>query len=103
VHPLIYCSFASIGHADMMWSIVSSNWWQSLHLLSVSVLSIFVAKYLVCNAWSCAATISLSVSAFKSPFVSLLLLLLSSSTATTTTLTLGVISPCITCSIFRSG
>jgi hypothetical protein len=36
----IYCSFASIGPADMMWSVVSSNWWQSLHLLSVFV-SIF--------------------------------------------------------------
>jgi hypothetical protein len=62
----IYCSFASTGHADMMWSIVSSNWWHSRHLLSVSVFRIFVAKYFVFNAWSCAATISLSVSAFKS-------------------------------------
>jgi hypothetical protein len=41
----------------MMWSIVSSNWWQSRHLLSVSVFNIFVAKYFVFNAWSCAATI----------------------------------------------
>jgi hypothetical protein len=53
VHPLtlsclfIYRSFASIGHADMMWSIVSSNWWQSLHLLSVSVFSIFVVLLLL--------------------------------------------------------
>jgi len=39
----IYCSFASIGHADIMWSNVSSNCWQSLHLLSVSVFNIFVA------------------------------------------------------------
>ena len=39
----VYCSFASIGHADIMWSIVSSNYLQSLHLLSVSVLNIFVA------------------------------------------------------------
>jgi hypothetical protein len=31
---VIYCSFASIGHADIMWSIVSSNFWRSLHLLS---------------------------------------------------------------------
>ena len=62
----VYCSFAIIGHADIMWSIVSSNCWQSLHLLSVSVLNIFVAWYFV-NAWSCAATISLSVSAFRSP------------------------------------
>ena len=63
----VYCSFASIGHADM-WSIVSSNCWQSLHLLSVSVFNIFVAYYFICNTWSCAATISLSVSAFRSPF-----------------------------------
>jgi len=41
----MYCSFASIGHADIMWSIGSSNCWQSLHLLSVSVFSIFVAYY----------------------------------------------------------
>ena len=39
----VYCSFAIIGHADIMWSIVSTNCWQSLHLLSVSVLNIFVA------------------------------------------------------------
>jgi len=32
-----YCSFASIGHADIVWSVVSSNCWRSLHLLSVSV------------------------------------------------------------------
>ena len=38
----MYCSFASIGHADIMWSIVSSNCWPSLHLLSVSVYNIFV-------------------------------------------------------------
>jgi len=38
----MYYSFASIGHADIMWSIVSSNCWQSLHLLSVSVFNIFV-------------------------------------------------------------
>jgi len=60
----VYCSFASIGHADIMWSIASSNCWQSLHLLSVSAFSIFVAYYFICNAWSCAATISLSVSGF---------------------------------------
>jgi len=34
----MYCSFASIGHADIIWSIVSSNCWQSLHLLSVLLL-----------------------------------------------------------------
>ena len=38
-----------------------------LHLLSVSVCNIFVAWYLVCNAWSCAAIISLPVSPFRSP------------------------------------
>jgi len=72
----MYCSFASIGHADIMWSIVSSNCWQSLHLLSVSVSNIFVVQYFVCSVWSCAATISLSVSAFRSPFDIFLLLLL---------------------------
>ena len=64
----MYCSFAGIGHADIMRSIVSSNCWQSLHLLSVSAFNIFVAQYSVCNARSCATNISLSVSAFKSPF-----------------------------------
>ena len=39
------CSFASIGHADIMWSIVSSNCWQSLHLLSVSVFKIYYYCY----------------------------------------------------------
>jgi len=38
-----YCSFASIWHADIIWSIVSSNCWHSLHLLSVAVFNIFVA------------------------------------------------------------
>jgi len=41
----MYCSFPSIGHADIMWFIVSSNCWQSLHMLSVSVSNIFVAYY----------------------------------------------------------
>jgi len=27
----MYCSFASIGHADIMWHIVSSNCWKSLY------------------------------------------------------------------------
>ena len=36
----MYCSFANIGHAYIIWSTVSSNCWQSLHLLSVSVFSI---------------------------------------------------------------
>ena len=44
----MYCSFASIGHADVMWSIFSSKCWHSLHLLSVSVYNIFVARYFVC-------------------------------------------------------
>jgi hypothetical protein len=39
----MYCSFASIGHPDIVCSVVSSNCWQSLHLLSVSVFNIFVA------------------------------------------------------------
>ena len=52
----MYCSVASIGHAGVMLSIVS-----------VSVCSIFVAWYFVCNACCCAATILLSVSAFSSP------------------------------------
>jgi len=49
----MYRSFASIGHADIMWSIVSSNCWHSLHLLSVSVFNflshniLFVAPGLV--------------------------------------------------------
>ena len=38
----MYCSFAIIGHADIIWSIVSSNCWQSLHLLSVSVFNILL-------------------------------------------------------------
>ena len=42
VHTLYHVFFASIGHADIMWSIVSSSCWQSLHLLSVSVFNIFV-------------------------------------------------------------
>jgi hypothetical protein len=39
----MYCPFASTGHADIIWSTVSSNCWQSQHLLSVSVFKIFVA------------------------------------------------------------
>jgi hypothetical protein len=30
-----------------MWSTVSSNWWHSLHLLSVSVFNTFVAQLLL--------------------------------------------------------
>jgi hypothetical protein len=65
-----YCSFVSMGHADMIRSIVSSNCWHSVHLLSVSVCSILVAWYFICNACSYAATISLSVSTFRSPLYS---------------------------------
>jgi putative copper export protein len=53
-HPLSclfrYCSFAIIGHACMMCSIVLSNCLHILHLLSVSACNIFVAGYLVHNA-----------------------------------------------------
>ena len=37
-----YCSFASIGLADIIWSIVSSSCWHSLHLLSVSVCIVII-------------------------------------------------------------
>ena len=36
----MYCSFAGIGHADIMCSTVSSDCWHSLHLLSVAVWNI---------------------------------------------------------------
>ena len=62
----MYCSFAHIGHADVMWFIVLSYRWRSLHLLSVSFWNILVTRYLVCNAWSCTAIIPLSHSAFRS-------------------------------------
>ena len=39
----------------------------SLHLLSLSAGNIFVAWYLVCNAWSSSAIIPLSVSPTRSP------------------------------------
>jgi len=67
IMPFYILFFASAGHADIKRYIVSLSFWQSLHLLSVSVLSNFVAKYFVFNAWSCAATISFLVSAFNSP------------------------------------
>ena len=63
----MFSYFDNIGYADMVWSIVSSNLWCSLHLLSVSVCNIFIAWNFVCNAWSCGANISLSVSAFRFP------------------------------------
>jgi hypothetical protein len=61
----MYCSVASVRHADMMCSTVSSNFWHSLHWLSVSVS--VSASYFVCNAWSFAAIISRSVSLVRSP------------------------------------
>jgi hypothetical protein len=42
---LMCCSFANIGHADIMCSTVSWNWWHNLHLRSFSVCNIFVALY----------------------------------------------------------
>jgi len=62
----MYRSFASIVHTDMTCSVVTSNCSHSPHLLSVSVCNIFVARHFVCNALSCVAIISLSVSPFKS-------------------------------------
>jgi hypothetical protein len=62
----IYCYFVNIWHSDVMWSIVSSYCWHSLHLPPVFVFSIFVAWCLVCNAWSCVSVTSRSVSAFRS-------------------------------------
>ena len=52
--------FFQYCHAVIMWSTLSSNCRHSPHFLSVSVCNIFVA-------WSCAAVISLSVSALSSP------------------------------------
>ena len=66
----MYCSFACIGHADVMCSTVSSNCLWGLHLLFVAVCNIFVSLYLVCNAWSYAAAVSLLVSPFRSALVS---------------------------------
>lgn len=63
----VYCCFTSIRHADIIWSTLPSYFRHTVHLLSASVFSIFVAYYLLCSAWSCAAVISLSVSASKSP------------------------------------
>ena len=57
--PFVYCSSANIGYADVMCSTVSSNYLHGLHLLSVSICNIFVALYLICNAWACAVIILL--------------------------------------------
>ena len=43
----MYRSFARIGHADIMCSSVSSNCWQSLHLLSVSVFELLLLLLLL--------------------------------------------------------
>ena len=58
----MYCSFAHVGHVDVMFSTVSSNCLEILHLLSVSVCNTFVPCYLFCNARSRAAITALSVS-----------------------------------------
>jgi hypothetical protein len=51
-----------------MWSLVSSYYWHSSHLLSVFVFSLFVGSCLVYSTWSCATNISLSFSTFRCPF-----------------------------------
>ena len=52
--------FASMGHA-VTWSVVLSSCWHSVYFLFLFVIFSFVV---VCNAWSCAAVTSLTVSAF---------------------------------------
>ena len=47
---LIYCLFASIGHADVMCSTATSNFGHILYLPSISVCSIFVTWYFVVMA-----------------------------------------------------
>ena len=92
----MYCSFASTGHAHIMCSIVSPTSWHHRHLKSVSVCNIFVARYFVCNAWSCPATISVSVSSFRSPLYSL------SNVSVISCLSMLLMYwPCITLSIFN--
>ena len=59
----LYCSFAYIGHANKMWSVVSSNCWNSLHLLSL----LFVIYLLHDILFVICCIISLSVSCFRSP------------------------------------
>jgi len=39
----MYCSFASIGHADIMWSIVSSNFFCKVCTCYLSPCSIFLS------------------------------------------------------------
>jgi hypothetical protein len=41
----MYCYFAKIGHADIMRSIISSNCWHSLLLLSVSVCNLLLLEF----------------------------------------------------------
>ena len=50
-----------------MWPVVLSHCWPSLHLLTVAVGNILLARYFVCNARSCTAIASLPVSPFRSP------------------------------------
>ena len=45
----MYCSLpAHIGHADTLWYVVSSYCWHSQHLLSLFVIYVHMAWYLVC-------------------------------------------------------
>ena len=39
----MYCSVASIGHADIMWSIVSSNYYYYYYYYYVSFVSVYEA------------------------------------------------------------
>ena len=63
----VYYSFTSIRHAYIIWSTLPSYFRHTVHFPSASIFSISVACYLLCSAWSCAAIISLSVSASRSP------------------------------------
>ena len=56
----LYGSFVSIGRSDMKCSSVSSNFLQGLHCYLFRF--VIFLLHLVCNAWSCAAIISLSLS-----------------------------------------
>jgi len=57
----MYCSFAGIGHADIMWSTVSSNCWQSLHLLSVSVFIIIIIIIIIITCRRGGGTVRMSI------------------------------------------
>ena len=76
--PFSYICYSAVQHTLYHVSVCTvllpildmPMWWvplprqivYSLHLLSVSVCNIFVARHLNCNAWYCAAIISLPVS-----------------------------------------